>query len=136
MVLAIAVSESDKREIAANISGGAEMIVYENTAFGGNSLTITGNINNLKDENFNDRISSVLVKEGTFTLYQHQDFGGYSVTVSSRGGLLNLGFYINSDMLGGRNDAFSSIRFDSNLPPQADAQLSSNILNSIVALPA
>jgi hypothetical protein len=62
------------------------------------------------DDGFNDVISSVIVQEGVYTLFQDTNFQGRSITVASRGGPDGNGLYPDPSTLGGLNDFFSSIR--------------------------
>ncbi|MGL6341438.1 MAG: beta/gamma crystallin-related protein [Waterburya sp.] len=88
----------------------ARLTLFRDVDFKGGSIEVTNDIVNLSDQGFNDVISSIVVSEGTFTLYQDSNFGGFSVTVSSKGGPDNNGRYKNATFLGGRNDLFSSVR--------------------------
>lgn len=101
-------------EQGANVSGGATLLMYRDNNFLGGRIKTNGNIKNFVSLGFNDVVSSLKVTGGTFTLYQDINFGGYSVTVSSKGGPNNDGVYPNANWLGGRNDQFSSVRLNSN----------------------
>lgn len=88
----------------------ARLTLFRDGDFKGGSIEATGNIVKFSDLGFNDAVSSAVVSEGTFTLYEDTNFKGFSVTVSSKGGPDNNGRYPNSGFLGGRNDSFSSVR--------------------------
>jgi hypothetical protein len=44
--------------------GGAEVVLFQNTRFDGRSTEFRGDVRNLRDEGWNDRISSVRVRKG------------------------------------------------------------------------
>jgi hypothetical protein len=79
-------------------------------------LTLNGSVASLVTQEFNDRISSLRVTAGTFTLFENRDFQGNSFTVCSRGGPQSNGVYPSPQSLAGRNDAISSILLNSEDP--------------------
>lgn len=93
----------------------SQLTLYRDSNYRGGELHITGSTPNLKLFGFNDVISSLRVEGGTWTLFEHSDYKGYSVTVSAHGGPDNDGTYPNPAYLGGRNDKFSSIKKNSNM---------------------
>lgn len=90
--------------------------LYRDSDYKAGAVTLTGDIKNLKEVNFNDVTSSVIVESGTFTLYQDADFEGWSVTVSAVGGPADDGKYPSPKFLGDHNDSVSSVRKNSDKP--------------------
>ncbi len=93
----------------------AVISLFRDRDFGGDQLTLRGDVFDLKTVGFNDVISSVIVRSGTWTLFADKNFKGVSVTVSAHGGLNSDGRYSVPDSLGGRNDAFSSVKVNSDV---------------------
>jgi hypothetical protein len=91
----------------------AHLKVYRDSQYQGGHLDVTGNIENLKEDNFNDVISSVYVESGTFTMYQDAEYDGWSVTVSEHGGPNGDGYYPEPSTFGDHNDEVSSIKLNS-----------------------
>ncbi|MCT7956722.1 beta/gamma crystallin-related protein [Laspinema palackyanum] len=91
----------------------AKAKLYTDINYQGRTVDITSDITDLTTIEFNDKVSSVIVESGTFTLYSDVLFQGYSVTLSSKGGPSNDGKYPSYVFLGGLNDYFSSIRVNS-----------------------
>jgi len=84
------------------------MTIYTGQNFTGDHIVITDNTYYI-GPNFNDQIRSVKVDSGTFTLYQHAGYSGYSVTVSQYGGdTSSNGAYPSPSFLGGATD-YSSV---------------------------
>ena len=94
----------------------AQIQLFHDSNFLGGSITKTGNDANLSNDGFNDKVSSVIVTSGTFTLFQHSNFGGFSFTVSKTGGPNSDGRYPNPASLADRNDAISSLKKNSDNP--------------------
>jgi len=94
----------------------AQIELYRDENFLGGEITRTGDDKNLKNAGFNDVLSSVIVRSGTFTLYQDVDFKGFSFTVCSTGGPTSNGHYPTKQSLAGRNDAISSLQLNSEDP--------------------
>ena len=92
-----------------------KILLFPDSEFRGKPVELFGDTPSLNAVHLNDAVSSAIVEGGTWTLHQDADFQGYSVTVSIHGGPSNNGRYPNSSWLGGRNDAFSSIRKNSDL---------------------
>ncbi|HEY0302601.1 MAG TPA: beta/gamma crystallin-related protein, partial [Rhizomicrobium sp.] len=57
------------------------LIVYQEDRFGGDSRVISDDAANLDWIHFDDRISSVEVKRGTWELCEHAHFRGRCITV-------------------------------------------------------
>lgn len=95
----------------------AEIVLYQdqdmNPPDGGQSFT--DSVQQLGA--FNDRLSSLVVTSGTFTLFEDRDYQGASFTVCSRGGPDNNGRYPSPLWLAGRDNGVSSIRRNSDQPP-------------------
>lgn len=88
----------------------AKAVLYKDSNYQGQKVEVTKDIANFKDLDFNDKLTSVIVESGTFTLYSDSNYGSPSITISEKGGPSSDGKYPNSDFLGGKNDYFSSIR--------------------------
>ena len=84
--------------------------LFRESAFRGGEISRTDSDASLVNAGFNDVVSSVIVTEGVWTLFEDTNFGGRSVTVAGNGGPNGNGLYIAPDSLGGRNDFFSSVR--------------------------
>jgi hypothetical protein len=91
----------------------AEIRLFRDSNFLGGSIVLNGDASNLKDFGFTDVLSSIVVVSGTFTLFQDQDFGGFSVTVSPRGGPNSDGQYPSQKEFGNRGDTISSVKLNS-----------------------
>ena len=87
----------------------AQVQLFRDPNFLGGSITKTTSDGNLKNDGFNDVVSAVIVTSGTFTLYEHDNYGGYSFTVCKTGWPNSDGRYPNPQSLAGRNDKISSI---------------------------
>ncbi|AXE31345.1 hypothetical protein DK842_16425 [Chromobacterium phragmitis] len=82
----------------------AEIILYQNSNFGGRSVDLTSNSANLgTDYNFNDQTSSIRVVSGTWLLYKDAGF-------ASTCWILTPGEYSSPGTWGGSNDSISSLR--------------------------
>ena len=84
--------------------------LFRNDNFTGGALTKDDSDSNLSNDDFNDTVSSVIVQDGVWTLFEDAGFQGRSITVASKGGPAGDGRYRDPNSLGGRNDFFSSIR--------------------------
>jgi len=82
----------------------AEIIVYQDAYYSGASRHFTDNVRNLGNEGFNDRISSIRVVSGFWTVCTDADYGGRCESVS--------GDVSNLDATG-LNDRISSLRVES-----------------------
>jgi hypothetical protein len=98
----------------------AKATMYENNNYGGQSVVVTEDIPDFRKIGFNDKLSSVVVESGTFTLYADINYEGVNVTISATGGPSNDGAYPIANYLGGRNDYYSSIRINSENPLSSD----------------
>jgi hypothetical protein len=94
----------------------AHIRLFRDDNFEAGEISRTDSDSNLHPESFGDVVSSVIVVSGTFTLFQHINFTGFSVTVSKTGGPSSNGRYPSPSSLGGRNDVVSSIRKNSDQP--------------------
>jgi hypothetical protein len=94
----------------------AQIRLFNDDNFRGGEVDITENVSNLDDLGFNDRLSSVIVTSGTFTLFEHSNFQGFSFTVSKTGGPDSNGLYPNPQAMAGRNDVISSVLVNSDQP--------------------
>jgi Beta/Gamma crystallin len=94
----------------------AQIQLFRDSNFVGGSITKTNSNGNLKNDGFNDVVSSVIVTSGTFTLFQDVNFGGFSLTVSATGGPNSDGKYPSQQSLAGRGDRISSLKKNSDQP--------------------
>ncbi len=90
----------------------AQIIVYVDAYYSGGSRSFTGDVRDLRNERFNDRISSIRVVSGFWTVCADADFAGRCESVS--GDVSNLSQT-------GLNDRISSIRLDSGGASFSDA---------------
>lgn len=92
---------------AISVAAGYEVFAYQHHHFAGRMLKITGNNKCLVNNNFNDTISSIIVKRKVpkATVYQHCNYAGYAVKLSA--GRYNLAAL---QRLGIRNDDLSAIK--------------------------
>ena len=67
--------------LAAAGVASAEVTLYEHDGFRGRSVTVDRQMRNLERRGFNDEISSVVVRNGTWELCEHARFEGRCVTV-------------------------------------------------------
>ena len=84
--------------------------LFRDSNFNGGEIRKDNSDASLVDDGFNDVISSVIVQNGVYTLFQDTNFQGRSITVASNGGPDGNGLYPDPSTLGGLNDFFSSIR--------------------------
>ena len=72
-----------------NRGGGDLAIVYQHPDFRGNSIRVTGPIENLARYRFNDKASSIRVRGGSWEVCVHPNFRGRCEVISYREGRLN-----------------------------------------------
>jgi hypothetical protein len=91
--------------VLAGIAGTAraDMTIYDHRGFTGESRVITGDIADLEDTGFDNTVSAVIIRSGTWTFFRDDDFEGESVT-------LGPGQYPNLDDVGFPRNKLSSIR--------------------------
>jgi hypothetical protein len=95
----------------------ARIELFEHSGFGGRQVVLTDDESNLDAiHNFNDETSSCRVTSGTFTLFQHINYEGFSFTVCARGGPGSDGEYPNPSTLADRNGVVSSVKKNSDEP--------------------
>ncbi|HEU4408524.1 MAG TPA: RICIN domain-containing protein [Polyangiaceae bacterium] len=83
------------------------VVLFEHGGYGGDSISFVGEISNLMNLGWNDRVSSMELSPGSaITLYQHVGYGGVCQNFTTSRGWL-------SDTNVG-NDALSSLRFGEN----------------------
>ncbi|AOY81853.1 beta/gamma crystallin-related protein [Moorena producens JHB] len=90
----------------------ASATLYQGSNYAGGPLNVDNNISCFVDVAFNDVLSSVIVHDGTLTLFSDCNYGQPSVTISADGGVQSSGKYPNASWIGGLNDYFSSIQVD------------------------
>jgi hypothetical protein len=88
----------------------AKATLFQDDSYNGQKLTVERDNPDFTTEDFNDKLSSVIVESGSFTLYQDISYKGYSVTIDQHGGPGHDGHYPDSTYLGNHNDSFSSIK--------------------------
>lgn len=86
--------------LLAGVAHAGEITLYSDDDFGGRSVTVRGATPDLVPLGFNDRVSSVIVRSGSWELCQHAGFQGQCIT-------LQRGEY---RQLKGFNDEVSSLR--------------------------
>jgi len=105
-----------------NLSNGSQetlmalIQLFRDPDFFGPHFFLAADVGRLRDIGMNDVISSLIVHEGTFTLFQNEGWTGFAVTVCKTGGPKENGEYPNPASLAGRNDTFSSILMNSHEP--------------------
>jgi hypothetical protein len=87
-----------------------KITLFQNTNFGGQYLTLQQADTNLKDQNFGDKTSAVIICSGNWVLYQDSDFKGQQWVVNENGGPNNDGLYPTYKDWGGKNDTISSLK--------------------------
>ncbi|MCC5663615.1 beta/gamma crystallin family protein [Nostoc sp. CHAB 5784] len=95
-------------EVAATCSGGAAPVsLYEDINYGGAVNNIYGNDDNLdnalRGSGWNNRTSSIVIREGTWTIFEDSGYKG-------RSKVLGPGRYPNPEAFGLRNDSLTAIR--------------------------
>lgn len=88
----------------------AKIILFQNTSFGGRYLVCQQADANLKEQNFNDTTSAVIVCSGTWVLYQDSNYNGQQWVVSETGGPNGDGLYPSYKDWNGKNDTVSSLK--------------------------
>jgi Beta/Gamma crystallin len=79
--------------------------------FGGKSLVLKDqNVQDLQRKGFNDRVSSLIVIDGQWTLYRHGEYGGTRWHVQHTGGPERDGTYPQVHDWRGGHDQISSVR--------------------------
>ena len=91
----------------------AKIILFEKDNFSGKSLTLTADEPNFESRKFNDKVSSLIVRGGVWTLYQHINYGGQQWEVRFNGGVDKDGAYANHGDWSGENDMISSVKLKS-----------------------
>jgi hypothetical protein len=87
-----------------------KITLFQNTSFGGKYLTLNQADSNLKDQDFNDRTSAVIVCSGSWVLYQDSDYKGQQWVVTENGGPNGDGLYPSYKDWNGKNDSVSSLK--------------------------
>jgi hypothetical protein len=80
--------------------GGGDVILFTDANFGGPEVALSGNMRSLNDVGFNDRASSMIIRDGRWELCQDSDFRGQCMVYGP-------GRYPGLDRM---NDRISSIR--------------------------
>lgn len=82
----------------------SRVIIFRDFDFKGPSATFYTNISNLIDYNWNDKISSFIIEDGSWIFYKHVNYEG------SQSPLLPPGKYRSVTDIGIQNDSISSMR--------------------------
>ena len=88
----------------------SKIVVFQNANLSGDSLTLTEADTNLIPQGWNDSISSLIVINGDWDMYQDTNYGGTVWNVSGSGGPAGDGVYPDWNDWGGTNDSISSLR--------------------------
>ncbi len=88
----------------------SKLIVFQNVNLSGDSLTLTEADPNLSSQGWNDRISSLIVIDGDWDLYQNANYSGTVWNVSDSGGPAEDGVYPDYNDWNGKNDSISSLK--------------------------
>lgn len=86
------------------------VILYSSPDFKGDQLKVTGDVRNLRDYDFNDQVSSMVVLGGEWAIYPDKNFGGAGIRVPP-------GNYPNMESVLFENNEMSSIRKLTSTPP-------------------
>jgi hypothetical protein len=87
----------------------SKITLFQNTNFGGDHLSLQQPDANLKNQNFNDKTSAIIVCSGNWKLYQDSNFNGKLWEVHEKGGPNQDGLYPSYKDWGGTNDSISSL---------------------------
>jgi hypothetical protein len=89
----------------------AKVILFEHPNLRGDALVLQEEDNqDLRRKGCHDRISSLIVINGQWTLYRHTEFGGTRWHVQQQGGPEGDGTYPHFNDWNGDNDQISSVR--------------------------
>ncbi|XP_072047003.1 beta-crystallin B2-like [Amphiura filiformis] len=92
-----------KRLNTDNLGETPSIELYQHGSYGGKSVSFEYEINDLKNYDFNDEVTSIKVKMGTWILYEDGDFKGQQYIVTE-------GSYPEAKDWKGRNDKITSLR--------------------------
>jgi hypothetical protein len=67
--------------LVATIASAAELTLFEHDNFNGRRFAVNGSVSNLADTGFNDRTSSIVVRNGTWQVCEDAYFRGHCVTL-------------------------------------------------------
>ena len=88
----------------------AKIVLFKDINYGGGALVLTGADSDLGPQGWNDKVSSLIVIDGTWNLYKDSNYGGTKWSVSANGGPSNDGTYSDWSSWGGTNDSVSSLK--------------------------
>jgi hypothetical protein len=88
----------------------SKIIVFEHAQLKGDSMTLTAPDPNLVPAGWNDRISSLIVVSGCWEVFEHVDYKGSKLSLSSCGGPDGDGVYRDWNDWKGTNDTISSLK--------------------------
>src|SRR5437762_2616647 len=73
----------------------AKIVLFKDINYGGGALVLTGADSDLGPQGWNDKVSSLIVIDGTWNLYKDSNYGGTKWSVSANGGPSSDGTYKN-----------------------------------------
>jgi hypothetical protein len=88
----------------------AKIILFQDINFGGSSLIVQSPDTSLVPQGWNDAVSSLIVIDGQWSLYDDINYGGTQWSVSASGGPSGDGTYPDWADWGGTNDSISSLK--------------------------
>lgn len=88
----------------------ATIILFQDFNFGGDALVLDASDPDLRPQDWNDQVSSLIVREGAWELFKDVQFQGTRWKVSSDGGPSGNGLYADPSDWNGTNDSISSLR--------------------------
>ena len=87
----------------------AKIILFKDVNFGGDALVVTSADPDLGPQGWNDAVSSLIVIDGAWSLYEDINYGGTRWSVNALGGPANDGTYADWSDWSGSNDSISSL---------------------------
>lgn len=88
----------------------ARIVLFKDSCLNGETRDFSGPISNLKDFGFGDAVSSLVVIDGSWELFQDSNFKGDRYVVTFQNGVADTNAYPSSKYWGGPNDNLSSLR--------------------------
>lgn len=88
----------------------SKIIIFEHINCTGNSLVVTTNTPNLILKEWNDKVSSLIVINGAWDLFNDCNYSGQHCSVHQLGGPTNDGVYPKWTDWNGTNDVLSSLK--------------------------
>lgn len=88
----------------------AKIVLFDKQKYNGEALVLEASIPKLKNTGVNNDVSSLIVIDGTWNLYEHPDYKGDVWTVSATGGPQQDGCYPTFSDWSGTNNSISSVK--------------------------